>query len=312
MENFTHILKILEGCLLGDGHLELHKNSKNACFSYGSSSKQHTIFIHNFFINFCSDNYQKIKRIETFDNRTNKTYVRYVFKTKCNNFFTEQQKRFYFNKKKMVPLDLTIDNKLLLMWYIGDGELEKKYGYIKLHTNSFTFDEVQFLCNLLKEFNANVSEKEKQQYIISIPRNKVKNFLCYIGECPIEDYKHKWKQVPYKNKNIEENGINFYEKLYPLIENDFKINNYTIYKLSKKYNVPIKCIKNYFDKNKIDWKPINNKKTIIQYDLQHNFIKEWESGLKIKNELNYSASAISECCRNKRKKYKNFIWKFKN
>jgi hypothetical protein len=46
MESFINIQKIIEGCLLGDGHLELGKNSKNACLSYRSSSKQHVEFIH--------------------------------------------------------------------------------------------------------------------------------------------------------------------------------------------------------------------------------------------------------------------------
>ena len=47
---WTITQKILEGCLLGDGHLELPFHGKNASFKYGSSSKQHTEFIHKFFI----------------------------------------------------------------------------------------------------------------------------------------------------------------------------------------------------------------------------------------------------------------------
>lgn len=96
------------------------------------------------------------------------------------------------------------------------------------------------------------------------------------------------------------------------VKKDFAEGNYTIYGLYKKYNVPIKAIKNYFNKNNINWSAVNNSKVIIQCDLKGKPIKEWGSGNKIKKELSYNASAISEVCRGIRKSYKKYIWKFKN
>jgi len=311
MNDSTNTQKILEGCLLGDGHLELHKNGKNASFIYNSSSKEHVEYVHNFFLEYCTDNYQKVHRREYFDNRTNKTYVTYGFKTKSLPFFTKEHDRFYVNRVKIVPRDLEMNNKLLLFWYVGDGELDSVYGYIKLHTNSFKYEEILFLCEILSKYGAKPQKKKENEYLISIPRKKVKSFLKYIGTCPINDYLHKWNEVPYANKNIELNGINNYIDVYPDIINDFICNNETIYQLSKKYSVPIKCIKNHFNNNEIQWKPINNKKRILQYDLFGNVVNEWESGQEIKKSLKYNPSAISECCRGLRKKYMNYIWKFK-
>jgi hypothetical protein len=312
MNNFINIRNVLEGCLLGDGFLELQKHSKNASLKYGSSSKQHAEYIHNFFSIYCNENNQKITRREVFDKRTEKTYINYSFSTKALPIFTEQHNRFYVNKIKIVPLDLEINNILLLMWYIGDGELDKKNGYIKLHTNAFTFQEVNFLCNKLSNFEAKPQRKTKSQYLVTIPRKCAKSFLKYIGDCPINDYNHKWSEVEYKNKNIEANGFNFYKDVYPLIEEDFIKKNHTIYELHKKYNVPIKAIKNYFNQNKIEWNPIDTKKKIIQYDFNGKIIFKWNSGQEIKRELSYNASAISECCRGIRRQYKNYIWKFDN
>jgi len=51
-------------------------------------------------------------------------------------------------------------------------------------------------------------------------------------------------------------------------------------------------------------------KPIIQYDLEENFIKEWESA-KQASINGFIASNISECCKNKRKTHKKFIWKYK-
>lgn len=311
MKNSINIQKIIDGCLLGDGCLEMHKKAKNACFTYRSASEQHTRFVHNFFKEFCSENYQEIKRGETFDRRTNKTYVSFYFKTRCLPVFTEQYRRFYKQGVKIVPRDITADKETLLLWYIGDGELESSYGYIKLHSNSFSIDEVDFLCDKLKEFNAKSLRKKENEFLVTIPRNKVKKFLKFIGDCPFEDYSHKWNFVEYKNKNIELNGFSFYADLYPLIVKDFKKHKGTIYELHKKYNVPIKAIKHHFDKNNVCWTPVKMNKEILQLDLDNNFIKEWKSGQEVKRELGYNASAISECCRGIRKKYKNYIWKFK-
>ena len=313
MNSFTNIQKnVLDGCLLGDGNLELPENGVNAKFNYRSSSKEHVEYVHKYFKEFCSDNYSNIKRSEHYDIRTKKTYVNFYFKTKSLSIFTEEYNRFYKNKIKIVPNDLIINKYVLLFWYIGDGELERKNGFVKLHTNSFTESEVDWLCSKLKFLNAKKLKKSNNHFLVTIPRNKVKNFLSYIGNCPIDDYKHKWKFVEYVNKNIEKNGINNHVDKYPMIIEDFKNGNYTIYELSKKYNVPIKSITHHFNSKNIEWVPKILNKEVIQCDSNGNEIKKWGSGQEIKRILNYNASAISECCRGLRKIYKNYIWKFKN
>lgn len=57
---------------------------------------------------------------------------------------------------------------------------------------------------------------------------------------------------------------------------------------------------------------INNKKVVLQYDLNGSFIKEWESAEKAAKELKLSKSCISYCCRAKSKMSGNFIWKYKD
>jgi hypothetical protein len=309
--DYTNIQSIIEGCLLGDGHISRRKPTYNGSFSYRSSSIQHVEYIHEFFKEYCTENYQTIKRSETYDKRTNKTYVSYYFRTKCMEIFTIFHDRFYIDKIKIVPKDLQINNINLLFLYIGDGELESKHGHIKLHTNLFTIKEVQFLSELLYKYNARSTKKTLNQYIIYIPRKKVNEFLKYIGKCPFTDYEHKWDQVPYKNKNIEVSGINNYDNLYDKIVNEYNTIKTSIYKLHKKYNIPINCIKNHFNNNDIRWQPTKTNKEILQMDFNGNTIKEWESGQEIKRVLNYNSSAISECCRGIRKTYKKCLWKFK-
>jgi hypothetical protein len=299
---------VLEGCLLGDGCLFIGKKCKNAGFSYRSSSKNHVEFVHKHFVDYCSDNYKKIKRAEIYDKRTNKTYVSYYFKTRNNESLTKFYYKWYINGIKIVPSDLVLTNESILFWYLGDGSINQ--GYIKIHTDSFTIKEVDFLCEKLKKYNAKKLKKEKNNYVVYIPRFNVKDFFNSIGDCPVKDYEHRWEMKNYKNKNVEKNGISDYSDKYDSIVSDYLENKQNISFLSKKYNVPIKCITNYFNFNDIEWKS-KVKKSILQYK-NSILIKEWESGVEIHNELGYNKSAISECCNKKRKTYKGFIWNFKN
>ena len=300
----------LQGCLLWDGHLECRKG--NACFQYASSSKQHTEYVHSFFKEFCTENYQTIKTRYVYDKRTNKTYTTHTFKTKCLPDFTDNHNRWYVNKVKVVPNDLVLNPIVNLFWYIGDGELESRCGYIKLHTNSFSLDEVEYLCSKLG-FNSDYFRKDIKsgQHIIRVPRRGVSKFLKLIGKCPFTDYSHKWKQVPYKNKNIEKFGVEYHTLKYPSILEDWNTGNYTIYRLSKKHDIDIGCIKNYFKSNNIAYNPINTKKIILQFSKDMVFIREWSSLAEINRLLGYGISPISRCCRGLNNTSRGFIWKFK-
>jgi len=51
---------------------------------------------------------------------------------------------------------------------------------------------------------------------------------------------------------------------------------------------------------------------ILQYDLEGNFIKEWESGKLAAESLNLNQSCINDVVRGKLKKSGGYIWKYKN
>lgn len=55
----------------------------------------------------------------------------------------------------------------------------------------------------------------------------------------------------------------------------------------------------------------NPKKPILQYDIQGNFIKEWDSGSKIQKELNISHGNIVKCCKGLKKQIGGFVWHYK-
>ena len=56
---------------------------------------------------------------------------------------------------------------------------------------------------------------------------------------------------------------------------------------------------------------IKNRKPILQFDLENNFIKEWSSIADGARALNLTASHIGSCCLGKRNTHGNFKWKYK-
>jgi group I intron endonuclease len=63
------------------------------------------------------------------------------------------------------------------------------------------------------------------------------------------------------------------------------------------------------DKVKNKWQ--SKTTSVIQYDLQDNFIKEWESIIKIEKTLGYKTSNISVTCKGKQKTAYGYKWKYK-
>lgn len=55
----------------------------------------------------------------------------------------------------------------------------------------------------------------------------------------------------------------------------------------------------------------HQNKPVIQYDLDMNFVKIYDSIKEAAQTINGNQSSISRCCYHKQKQYKDFIWRFK-
>ena len=61
-------------------------------------------------------------------------------------------------------------------------------------------------------------------------------------------------------------------------------------------------------------KRINGKcsKTVLQFDLNNNLVKEFPSAMQVERELGFTNSNIIKCCNGKYKTAYGFKWKYKN
>lgn len=56
---------------------------------------------------------------------------------------------------------------------------------------------------------------------------------------------------------------------------------------------------------------VGKQKIILQYDLDGNFIKEWDSMADIRRELNLHVGHIPDVCKGRRSQAFGFVWKYK-
>jgi len=251
-------MEILNGCLLGDGHLT--KSKVNSSFNYLSSIRNHTDLIYSQFSEFGGN----VKRKETYDKRTLKTYISYRFLTKTNETFTKLRNIWYPQGIKIVPKNLKLTKLTCLYWYIGDGSLSQNYEkketlYLKLSTNNFTSNDIDnILLPQLKKYDA-----YRWENLIFIPRKNINDFLYYIGTCPFPEYQHKWNVFNYKNINIEKNGIKSHKHLEDSIINMFN-SNVKPYIIAKQLDVESSLVKYYLKKHNL-FKP----------NSENNLLKEW-------------------------------------
>lgn len=57
-------------------------------------------------------------------------------------------------------------------------------------------------------------------------------------------------------------------------------------------------------------KPSKRRKKVYQYDLQGNFIKEWDSASDIWKKTKISQGNVSSCCRGERKTAGGYEWSY--
>lgn len=113
--------------------------------------------------------------------------------------------------------------------------------------------------------------------------------------------------------DIDMNLIN----VYPSINNASKINNISHGNISKCCKNKVKMVGGFVWRFEGDLTPVSfNKggdkfKPIYQYDLNGNFIKEYENIKSASVDLGILAQGITTCCKGKYKSSGGYVWKYK-
>lgn len=205
---------VINGALLGDGTIAINKNNFfNGYFSYCSTSRQHVEYVYDYLNNLCVSGIRSVEQ--------NVKNPLYSFNTFYHTLFADIWKQWYEWKntryyKTNIPNDLKLTPVSCLIWYLGDGGLRtriKNHNYpqqtLSLATNNFHLECIEdILIPQLIDFDARTEKTANEgQYLITIPRRKIKDFLNYIGDCPFEDYQYKWNYVDYIRTHANDDQI---------------------------------------------------------------------------------------------------------
>jgi hypothetical protein len=172
---------VLVGSILSDGCITKTQNTKNYYFTHLCKYEEYVDFISSE-LSFDLSKYAS--------ERKGKNY--YTIRSGVNESFTELRDKWYPDGKKQVPLDLKLNDVVMLHWFLGDGNLDNKNG-ITFCTDSFNKEGVDFLIDEIKKlgFDSYYSNKNR----IIIPNRCVYEFLEFIGPTPVECYLHKWDSI---------------------------------------------------------------------------------------------------------------------
>lgn len=179
----------IDGELLGDGCL-LSYSKYSAKFHYGSKYFEYIQYISDILNSFGIKQSGKIKKY-------------YHKKLDCYSYHYDSlsyvellsiKKRWYSEGKKIIPRYLKLTPLVLRQEYIGDGSLRHRKNQkpsIVLATCGFSIEDVELLVKKLNklDFKATRWASDNQIYISAY---STKDFLKYIGGCPIECYQYKW------------------------------------------------------------------------------------------------------------------------
>lgn len=171
-------LEIINGSLLGDGHMSKYeiidsKIARNSKMCIKHSIKQEDYVLYKKFL---------------FENNGYKVYTRYRQSKSCiegrkvvsntieiitesNENFNAIRKLWYPENVKIIPTNLVLTPLTLAIWFMDDGSKHSS-GYY-LHTQGFTLDDIFLLKLKLKENLGILSSihKSRQLYNLYIPAN---------------------------------------------------------------------------------------------------------------------------------------------
>lgn len=181
--------EFINGELLGDGCLQ-SLSSYSALFAYGSQYLEYIKYVSNILKSFGINQTGKINKRQY----KNANYHTYHYSSLCYKELLPVYKQWYPKSKKIVPKNIELTPLTVRQWYIGDGSLvHGKYGrpFIVLAADDFSISDTNRLVEQLINLGFKTT-KYRYRNVIYISTHSTKNFLNYIGKCPVKCYQYKW------------------------------------------------------------------------------------------------------------------------
>ena len=126
-------ISVLIGSLLGDGTLRKALGKLNALFEVNHTFKQKV------YVDWKYEQYKLLVLTPPKARPGNGKRIAYRFTTQSLPVFTQFYKRFYVNKRKIIPSGLQLDPLALAVWFMDDGSKSRSSYY--LNTQQFSLED---------------------------------------------------------------------------------------------------------------------------------------------------------------------------
>lgn len=185
----SEAIKWLDGELLGDGCL-FSQSIYSARFIYASKYLEYIQYVSNTLKSF------GIKQSGKINKRYHKNMDCYTYQYSSLTYaeLLPIHLKWYPEGKKIVPKDIKLTPLVVRQHYIGDGHLahpKNSRPYIRLCTNSFSISDVERLITQLIKLGYK-AVRQLSNNSIYISTQSTKDFLNYIGKCPVKCYQYKF------------------------------------------------------------------------------------------------------------------------
>jgi len=246
-------IQLIEGSLLGDGWMSKHGHGKNSSFAkeQTSRSREYLEWHYQVLQPYSSNIHDRKERVMNWGNRVTKTQSCHFYT--CNHFvFNEMRDKWYPNNKKVIPKNLKLSPLALATWHCDDGSNDAKTRRIFLNTQGFTFDECEYLIDLLQcqMGIASSINKNRKKPTIYISMKSYSDFIeivkphiivdCMQYKCTELDYAFNEKQYtkeyrPWTNEETVKSICKMYHEGYTVkdLSLRFDMNNSVISNILK-------------------------------------------------------------------------------
>lgn len=192
-------MELVTAGVIGDGSIRPNANNTSARFSLRS---KHLEYLEWYGAQFSSQKYNIVHKLRTDPRQPGREYWSGQIDFQYSPEVLEIRNLWYDeNRVKRIPASFKLTPTIALHWYLQDGHLST-YKYdrtVYLSTDCFPKEDVDRLCEMMKDFRAKPKIDTRGHYKIRIPAGAVPAFFEYIGggsPVPCFDYKFDLRKGP--------------------------------------------------------------------------------------------------------------------
>ena len=186
MGSLTQLQKsLINGSILGDGYIRIVPGRKDAFLEINHSYKAKE---------YVDWKYAILKAVAGSRPKMregNGKRIAYRFYTKQHPEITELFRRFYQDRKKIIPIDLKLNPITLAVWFMDDGSRCRESD-VYLNTQQFSYEDQQRLIKNLQQFDIEARVNRDKEYLrLRILKSSLPKFRSLIGEHIIPSMRYK-------------------------------------------------------------------------------------------------------------------------